>query len=989
MTTPATWNTVSGAWFTPANWDEPNTHPPQPLQHYVPGIGNDVTIPDKSGIGTPFTITYAGTSTINSLTSTGAATLSFQTGALTIGNGGGTGVFIENGIFNVASGFVLTNNVGKLSFNGGTLAGTLAGSGTFRFINGTFDLNAGLSMTVANWLLTYKVGSATVSTTNLNTDLTYAGSFTIDAPFGNAAILNLNSHVLTLSGTSGLGGNIVGPGTLRILGDATLNGGTYLGGALLQIAKTGSQTGAASQAGGYGLLGTLRVDAGASYTITAASNIDSLGVANQALVVNNGSFANNGVSASASRLAVGFTNGAGATLSVAAGATLKLGFADFTGTTDSFYNGAITGAGRLWLSGNSSLNTTTLTVGAILAGDTTTIARSLTYGGQFTLASFAALKLGNRTLTLSGTSNFTTGFNTIDGPGTLRITGTSSFGDFTAGSGAAVTLRNSGAITQTGSIYLENGSTLLNDAGRTYTLAGSITLNGGSVITNNGTFLVTSANTGSHATNAGSFTNAGTLTVSTGATLRLGQAGGCATLGGAGGGAGRLVIGGADLNSGVTTGGLILGFGGTTVLGLDMSYAGAFDIDQFATLALNGHTLTLTGRVAIEGNVQGSAGIDKLIIKSTLADLSGLQLLNWTAGTDILEIGGTSNADSIVGTTYGDSIAGGNGNDTLNGWAGNDTLIGGAGNDSYLLDTDLALGTDSLNEAGGGIDTLNFAATTTRAISLNLGLATSQAVNANLSLNLGSGSTFENAIGGALADTLTGNSLANSLTGGGGNDTLIGGAGNDSYLLDTDLALGTDSLNEAGGGIDTLNFAATTTRAISLNLGLATSQAVNANLSLNLGSGSTFENAIGGALADTLTGNSLANSLTGGGGNDTLIGGAGNDTLVGGLGADRFRFATATNATTNRDVISDFTIAQGDRIELENAIFTALPTTGPLAASSFLIGTAATNGSQRILYNSATGLLSYDSDGNGAIAAIAFATITPGLPLNSTYFTVT
>jgi Ca2+-binding RTX toxin-like protein len=1211
--------------------------PPPPLLNVVPGIGNDVTIPDKSGIGTPFTIIYAGTSTINSLTSTRAVTLSFQTGALTIGNGGGTGVFIENGIFNVASGFVLTNNAGTLSLNGGTLSGSLAGSGTFRFINGTFDLNAGLSMTVANWLLTYQIGSGTVSTTNLNTDLTYGGNFTIDAPFGNAAILNLNSRVLTLSGTSGLGGNIVGPGTLRILGDATLNGGAYLGGALLQIAKTVTQTGTASQAGGYGLLGTVRVDAGASYTITAASNIDSLGVANQALVINNGSFAANGVSANASRLAVGFTNGAGATLSVAAGATLKLGFADFRGTTDSLYNGVITGAGRLWLSGNSTLNPATLTVGAILAGDTTTIARNLTYGGQFTLASFAALKLGNRTLALSGTSNFTGGFNSIEGGGTLRVIGSATFNGFSVGPTAGATLRNSGAITQTGSIFLNNGSTLLNDAGRTYTLAGGdIALNGGSLVTNNGTFLVTTTNTAFHATDGGSFTNAGTLDVGAGATLVLGRSGGSATLGGTVRGAGTLIIGNAALNSGVTTGRLTLGFGGTTVLGLDTTYAGAFAINPLATLALNGHTLTLTGSVAIEGNVQGSAGIDKLIIKSTLAELSGLQLLNWTAGTDILEIGGTNNADSILGTTYGDSIASGNGHDTLNGGAGNDTIDGGGGNDTYRFDTDFALGTDtlidtavtgtdtldfsttttrnvvlnlsvvapqvvnpgltlsfaagsrfeainggSLNDTltgnlfnntlrglagndtldggagndtldgGGGndtcrfdtdfalgtdtlidtfatgTDTLDFSATSTRNVALNLSVVAPQVVNAGLTLNLAPGSRFEGITGGALNDSLTGNLFANTLAGlagndallglegndtligAAGNDTLDGGGGDDTFSFDADGALGTDTLiDSAVTGIDTLDFSATSTRNVALNLSVVAPQVVNAGLTLNLTPGSRFENITGGALNDTLTGNLFNNTLRGLAGNDTLIGGAGNDTLDGGAGndiysfdadtqlgtdtlledpgaaggidtlafnttssrgvvldlqlatlqtvnanlklqinggdrfeningsaqndilrgnalnntllglggsdrlegragndtlsggagndtligganADTFRFDTPLNATTNRDTITDFSVPQGDRIELENAIFTALPLTGTLAPAAFRIGATATTAAHRILYNSPTGLLSYDSDGNGGNTAIAFATLTPGLALTNASFIVT
>ncbi|MBD2551481.1 calcium-binding protein [Microcystis elabens FACHB-917] len=254
------------------------------------------------------------------------------------------------------------------------------------------------------------------------------------------------------------------------------------------------------------------------------------------------------------------------------------------------------------------------------------------------------------------------------------------------------------------------------------------------------------------------------------------------------------------------------------------------------------------------------------------------------------DVRGTSNSDTIVGNALANSFSGGDGNDTLIGNGGNDTLIGGAGNDSYVFDADLALGADTLNEAGGGIDCLDFSATTTRSIAVNLALASSQVVNANLRLTLGSATTFEKVIGGGLADTLTGNALANSLTGGGGNDTLIGGAGNDSYVFDADLALGADTLNEAGGGIDCLDFSATTTRSIAVNLGLAASQVVNTNLRLALGSAATFEKVIGGGLADTLTGNALANSLSGGDGNDTLIGNGGNDTLIGGAGNDRYVF---------------------------------------------------------------------------------------------------
>ena len=120
---------------------------------------------------------------------------------------------------------------------------------------------------------------------------------------------------------------------------------------------------------------------------------------------------------------------------------------------------------------------------------------------------------------------------------------------------------------------------------------------------------------------------------------------------------------------------------------------------------------------------------------------------------------------------------GGAGNDTLIGGAGNDTLTGGADSDTYVFDTDLALGTDTLDESGGGAaDTLDFSATTTRSVNVNLSNSAAQVVNAGLTLVLMSADTqFNNVIGGSLTDTLTGNSRVNALTGGGGNDTLSGG----------------------------------------------------------------------------------------------------------------------------------------------------------------------------------------------------------------------
>ncbi len=550
------------------------------------------------------------------------------------------------------------------------------------------------------------------------------------------------------------------------------------------------------------------------------------------------------------------------------------------------------------------------------------------------------------------------------------------------------------------------------------------------------------------------------------------------------------------------------------------------------------------------------------------------QTFNGTTGDDVL--GSSQSVDLIKGFA---------GNDTLEGKGGNETLEGGSENDTYLFDTDSQLGADILNEiagAVGGVDTLSFAATSTLAINLDLGVATQQVINQNLSLTLGSVDRFENVIGGSLADNIRGNALANTLNGGAGSDTLTGGDGSDTYIIETvgdlvveisadvviggadtvvsslatytltanieNLTLTAGALNGTGntlsntingtaaanslngaegddnlfgfGGNDTLTGAAgvdtltggdgSDTYVIGTNGDLvvetnatATSGGVDTvlsslpsytltanveNLTLTAGAlngtGNTLNNIINGTAAansingaegddnlfgfggndtligaagvDTLTGgdgsdtyvigtngdlvvetnatatsggvdtvlsslpsytltanvenltltagalngtgnglNNLisgtaaANSLNGAGGNDTLIGGSGNDTLTGGLNADIFRFDSPLNAATNRDVITDFTPSQSDRIQLENSVFTTLTTTGTLAQSAFFSGAAPTTASHRILYDSATGLLSFDRDGNGAAGAIAFARLSSGLALTNTSFTVT
>jgi Ca2+-binding RTX toxin-like protein len=143
---------------------------------------------------------------------------------------------------------------------------------------------------------------------------------------------------------------------------------------------------------------------------------------------------------------------------------------------------------------------------------------------------------------------------------------------------------------------------------------------------------------------------------------------------------------------------------------------------------------------------------------------------------------------------------------------------------------------------------------------------------------------------------------------------------------------------------------------------------------------------------DAIDGGADNDRLAGGDGNDTLDGGAGNDTLTGEMGNDTFLFNDALGGA-NVDTIMDFGgagSASMDVIQLENGIFTALGA-GALSAGSFVSGAApvAADANDFILYNTTTGELYYDGDGNGGGAAVKFAVIAthPGA-LSASDFTV-
>jgi Ca2+-binding RTX toxin-like protein len=141
-----------------------------------------------------------------------------------------------------------------------------------------------------------------------------------------------------------------------------------------------------------------------------------------------------------------------------------------------------------------------------------------------------------------------------------------------------------------------------------------------------------------------------------------------------------------------------------------------------------------------------------------------------------------------------------------------------------------------------------------------------------------------------------------------------------------------------------------------------------------LSGGAGLDRLFGGNNNDTLTGNGGNDQLDGGAGSDRLAGGLGVDTLTGGAGNDFFVFNTKPNASTNRDIVTDF--AHGaDKFQLENAVFAKLGGTGALKAGFFYAGTKAHDADDHIIYDRAHGALYYDSNGNAAGGSVLIATL--------------
>jgi Ca2+-binding RTX toxin-like protein len=321
-------------------------------------------------------------------------------------------------------------------------------------------------------------------------------------------------------------------------------------------------------------------------------------------------------------------------------------------------------------------------------------------------------------------------------------------------------------------------------------------------------------------------------------------------------------------------------------------------------------------------------------------------------GVNVLN--GMDGNDSLKGYGAADTLRGEGGNDYLDGGTGADTMIGGLGNDTYIVDN----AGDRITEAAGeGVDTVR--------ASVSYVLAFLGPDIEVLETTDPTGAAAINFTGNHSRTQIIGNDGANHFNGGGGGDELVGRGGNDTYRI----ANPNDVIIENGGqGFDTVT--ALGTYILTPGADVEVLAAVDYYLSFV-----------------DLTGNETGNSVRGSGGDDVLNGGGGRDELFGNDGEDSFLFNTTLDAATNVDRILDFNVAD-DTILLDQTIFSSNLGLGNISSGEFVIGAAAQDANDRIIYNSGTGALFYDNDGVGGNAQVQFATLSTGLALTNLDFFV-
>ncbi len=369
--------------------------------------------------------------------------------------------------------------------------------------------------------------------------------------------------------------------------------------------------------------------------------------------------------------------------------------------------------------------------------------------------------------------------------------------------------------------------------------------------------------------------------------------------------------------------------------GLILTQAGSAGADTLAGVAVADRVAAGAGADYVMAR-DGADAIDGGDGPDTLAAGAGADTVLGGAGHDIVDgddgddlLAGGLGDDDLWGMDGADTLTGDEGRDSLNGGAGANHLSGGAGDDLIVV-RDGA----SRIDGGDGFDVVWL-----------VPVSAAPAILSYASLTAGGGSYAgvesvglvgdvgaDTLLGGALPDLLIGDAGADSISGADENDEILAGAGADTVLggAGADTVSGGDGANYLRGdeGGDSL-------------LGGGAFDDINGNLGDDTASGGAGDDwVVGGKDRDRLAGDEGADIVYGNLGADTCDGGAGddlirggqqddvifggvgndwlsgdrdNDTLTGGAGADLFH----TFGDAGIDRVTDFSLAEGDRVQLD------------------------------------------------------------------------